>query len=368
MTDAFVDNVDNIEATSIVGIYSPTETEVVYSRFEQQGINPLKQYLKEIGRIPRLTDEQHIELARTVKRGVQAADAKEQISNGNIDMFLDNDLLSEMVAYIDNTISNGNKAHNELVEANLRLVVAAAKQYRNRGLDLLDLCQEGNIGLIQAVDKFNPDKGVKFITYATWWIRHNVKRAIANKGRPIRTPNYIASIKGTIYFAREVLSDDLGREPSPEEIFEFLGPKKVTFGNLLLVLSNMEERFVSLDAPRGSESDLTLEETIGDSRVGGTEGIAIDSLTEEEKKLALVAIMEEALDVRENQILALKFGLGTLGKELKNKEIGKLFDLSRQRIEQIVKRGLEKLLKKAGVLTVEELLERIKTSIQTDDS
>lgn len=258
--------------------------------------DPVRMYLKEIGKVPLLTADEEIDLAKRIEDGDEVA-------------------------------------KSELCEANLRLVVSIAKRYVGRGMLFLDLIQEGNLGLIKAVDKFDYRKGYKFSTYATWWIRQAITRSIADQARTIRIPvHMVETINKLIRISRQLLQS-LGREPTPEEIAEEMG---VTVEKVREIQKIAQEP-VSLETPIGEEEDSHLGDFIPDEEVPAPAEAAAFSMLKEQ--------LEEVLDTltdREQKVLKLRFGLND-GRSRTLEEVGKEFDVTRERIRQIEAKALRKL-------------------------
>ncbi|MBO7710058.1 MAG: RNA polymerase sigma factor RpoD [Lachnospiraceae bacterium] len=258
--------------------------------------DPVRMYLKEIGNVPLLTGDEEVELAKRVEAGDEEAKKK-------------------------------------LTEANLRLVVSIAKKYVGRGMPFLDLIQEGNMGLMKAVDKFDYKKGYKFSTYATWWIRQAITRGIADTGRTIRVPvHMVETINKTLRMTRTLLQE-LGREPTPEEVADRLG---VPVSRVREVLKISRDP-VSLDTPIGEEDDSHLGDFIEDDTVMSPADSAAFSMLREELATAL-----ESLTERERQVIKLRFGLED-GRARTLEEVGKEFNVTRERIRQIEAKALRKL-------------------------
>ena len=258
--------------------------------------DPVRMYLKEIGNVPLLTSEEEVELAKRVEAGDEEAKRK-------------------------------------LTEANLRLVVSIAKKYVGRGMPFLDLIQEGNMGLMKAVDKFDYTKGYKFSTYATWWIRQAITRGIADTGRTIRVPvHMVETINKTLRMTRTLLQE-LGREPTSEEVAERLGVPVARVREVLKISRDP----VSLDTPIGEEDDSHLGDFIEDETALSPADSAAFSMLKEELATAL-----ESLTERERQVVRLRFGLED-GRARTLEEVGKEFNVTRERIRQIEAKALRKL-------------------------
>ena len=258
--------------------------------------DPVKAYLKEIGRVPLLTMEQELELARAAQAG--DADARRKLS-----------------------------------EANLRLVVSVAKRYAGRGLPFLDLIQQGNLGLMKAAEKFEPDRGFKFSTYATWWIRQSITRAIADQGRTIRIPvHLVESINRVKKTAGELLRKN-GREPTAEEIAAQLEMEPARVRELLQLAQEPE----SLETPVGEEEDAHLEDFIQDEEAG----VPVDEAGRQLLRRELMNVLK-SLTPREERVIALRFGLED-GRARTLEELGKEFHVTRERVRQIEAKALRKL-------------------------
>jgi RNA polymerase primary sigma factor len=289
--------------------------------------DPVRMYLKEIGKVPLLTAEQEVILAKAIDEG-EAATAE-------IDKATDNGrkLTPTRLRELQRTERHGQLAKKKLIEANLRLVVSIAKRYVGRGMLFLDLIQEGNLGLIRAVEKFDYNKGFKFSTYATWWIRQAITRAIADQARTIRIPvHMVETINKLIRIQRQLLQD-LGREPTPEEIgreMEF-SPEKVR------EILKVSQEPVSLETPIGEEEDSHLGDFIEDSDAGVPVDAASFILLQEQLDSVLHTLSE-----REKKVIQLRFGL-TDGHPRTLEEVGREFGVTRERIRQIESKTLSKL-------------------------
>ena len=283
--DIILDDEDEVEIIDDVDVLEGVSTE-----------DPVRMYLKEIGNVPLLTTEQEVELAKRVEAGDE-------------------------------------EAKKQLTEANLRLVVSIAKKYVGRGMPFLDLIQEGNMGLMKAVDKFDYTKGYKFSTYATWWIRQAITRGIADTGRTIRVPvHMVETINKTLRMTRTLLQE-LGREPTPEEVAERLN---VSVSRVREVLKISRDP-VSLDTPIGEEEDSHLGDFIEDDSALSPADSAAFSMLRAELATAL-----ESLTDRERQVVKLRFGLED-GRARTLEEVGKEFNVTRERIRQIEAKALRKL-------------------------
>jgi RNA polymerase primary sigma factor len=280
-------------------------------------------YLKEIGRIPLLTAEQEVSLAKRMEAGWLA---RRRISQ-------DGQLSTDERSTLNATVRDGNAAKEHLIKANSRLVVSVAKKYVGRGVPFLDLIQEGNIGLIRAVKKFDYRRGYKFSTYATWWIRQAVTRAIADQGRTIRVPVHMYEQINRLARVSRQLVQELGRDPTVEEIAQELGvnPKKVER------IIKVSQRPLSLEMPVGEEDDSFLGDFIEDSDAPSPTDQASQQLLREQ-----IDDIFASLTPREVRILQLRFGLVD-GYSYTLEEVGKKFGVTRERIRQIEAQALGRL-------------------------
>ena len=296
--------------------------------------DPVRMYLKEIGKVPLVSAEEEIELAKNMEAG---AVAKEKIA---ILKSREENATEEELAEIKEEIKNlqkdldaGDEAKKRLAEANLRLVVSIAKRYVGRGMLFLDLIQEGNLGLIKAVEKFDYRKGYKFSTYATWWIRQAITRAIADQARTIRIPvHMVETINKLIRVSRQLLQE-LGREPSPEEIAAEMNMPVERVREILKI----SQEPVSLETPIGEEEDSHLGDFIQDDNVPVPADAAAFTLLKEQLEEVLGTLTE-----REQKVLTLRFGLED-GRARTLEEVGKEFNVTRERIRQIEAKALRKL-------------------------
>ena len=288
--------------------------------------DPVRMYLKEIGKVPLLNAEEEIELAKQMEEGVNAdqiledEEALAELSEEGIDRLKKDSALGAL-------------AKKRLAEANLRLVVSIAKRYVGRGMLFLDLIQEGNLGLIKAVEKFDYRKGYKFSTYATWWIRQAITRAIADQARTIRIPvHMVETINKLIRISRQLLQE-LGREPTPEEIAEEMDMPVERVREILKI----SQEPVSLETPIGEEEDSHLGDFIQDDNVPVPADAAAFTLLKEQLVEVLGTLTE-----REQKVLRLRFGLDD-GRARTLEEVGKEFHVTRERIRQIEAKALRKL-------------------------
>lgn len=292
-----------------------------------EGINiddHVKMYLKEIGKVNLLTPEEELSLAKRMADGETAKEQLEEIGEE-----IDEDTKKQ----IDLLIADGEKAKKSLAEANLRLVVSIAKRYVGRGMLFLDLIQEGNLGLIKAVDKFDYTKGYKFSTYATWWIRQAITRAIADQARTIRIPVHMVETINKLVRVSRQLVQELGREPTPEELAKELNMPV----DKVREISKISQEPVSLETPIGEEEDSHLGDFIPDEDAPAPSEAASFVLLKEQ----LGAVLE-TLSEREAKVLRLRFGLDD-GRARTLEEVGKEFDVTRERIRQIEAKALRKL-------------------------
>jgi RNA polymerase primary sigma factor len=286
-------------------------------------VDPVKDYLRKIGRVPLLSAEQEVELAKRIEAGLFAED---KLGSGeNLAPALRRDL--EIIR------GDGRLAKNELLEANLRLVVSLAKRYVGRGLFFLDLIQEGNLGLIRAAEKFDYTKGYKFSTYATWWIRQAISRAMADQSRTIRIPVHMVEVINKLVRAQRQLLQDLGREPTPDELAELLDltPERVT------QVQAYSREPMSLHTPLGRDGDGELGDLIEDSEAVAPEEAVTFALLREQLHSVLDTLTE-----REAGIVSMRFGL-TDGRPKTLDEIGKVYGVTRERIRQIESKTMSKL-------------------------
>jgi RNA polymerase primary sigma factor len=284
-------------------------------------------YFREMGQQQLLTAEEEVQLAKEIEAGRAAEDQLKQVDAGELE--LDMNIVDELVRVRE--VGDAARAH--LIRANTRLVVSIAKKYRGRGLQFLDLIQEGNVGLMKAVEKYDYLRGNRFSTYATWWIRQAVTRALANHGRTIRIPAHLGGRISKLYQVAQELEQEYGRQPTPEEIAESmeLPAERVRW------MLRTSRQPVHLERPVGDESDAELGDFIEDNEAPPpAEMVAQTMLTEE------IGVILDQLTPREARILRLRYGLQD-GESRTLKEVGEMFGLSRERIRQLEKEALRKL-------------------------
>lgn len=296
--------------------------------------DPVRMYLKEIGKVSLLSAEEEIELAKKMEAGAVAREKiailKKRVQDAGEEEAAE---CMEECQKLQKEVDEGDEAKKSLAEANLRLVVSIAKRYVGRGMLFLDLIQEGNLGLIKAVEKFDYRKGYKFSTYATWWIRQAITRAIADQARTIRIPvHMVETINKLIRVSRQLLQE-LGREPSPEEIAEEMNMPVERVREILKI----SQEPVSLETPIGEEEDSHLGDFIQDDNVPVPADAAAFTLLKEQLEEVLGTLTE-----REQKVLTLRFGLED-GRARTLEEVGKEFNVTRERIRQIEAKALRKL-------------------------
>jgi RNA polymerase primary sigma factor len=286
--------------------------------------DPVKDYLKQIGKVPLLNAEQEVELAKRIEAGLFA---EEKLAEGRRTLSTDRRIDLEWIA------EDGTRAKNHLLEANLRLVVSLAKRYTGRGMLFLDLIQEGNLGLIRAVEKFDYTKGYKFSTYATWWIRQAITRAMADQARTIRIPVHMVEVINKLARVQRQMLQDLGREPTPEELAVELDmtPEKV------IEVQKYGREPISLHTPLGEDGDSEFGDLIEDSEaIQPGEAVSFTLLQEQ-----LHSVLD-TLSEREAGVVSMRFGL-TDGQPKTLDEIGKVYGVTRERIRQIESKTMSKL-------------------------
>ncbi|WP_433268013.1 RNA polymerase sigma factor [Micromonospora vinacea] len=287
----------------------------------------VRAYLKQIGKVPLLNAEQEVELAKRIEAGLYAAERLRAADEG------EEKLVRDMVRDLGWISRDGERAKNHLLEANLRLVVSLAKRYTGRGMAFLDLIQEGNLGLIRAVEKFDYTKGYKFSTYATWWIRQAITRAMADQARTIRIPVHMVEVINKLGRIQRELLQDLGREPTPEELAKEMDitPEKV------LEIQQYAREPISLDQTIGDEGDSQLGDFIEDSEAV----VAVDAVSFSLLQDQLQQVLQ-TLSEREAGVVRLRFGL-TDGQPRTLDEIGQVYGVTRERIRQIESKTMSKL-------------------------
>ena len=310
--------------------------------------DPVHTYLKEIGRVPLLNAALEVEIAQAIETGNEAAakiaahELAEAGEGPEEDLLKGSDLSRNR-----RLVRRGQQAKDDLIEANLRLVVSIAKRYRNRGLAFLDLIQEGNLGLMRAVDKFDHTKGFKFSTYATWWIRQAITRAIADQARTIRIPVHMVETINKVVWAQRQLLQELGREPTIEEVSQ-----RVEFPiDRIREILRINQDTVSLEQPVGDEDDFNLSDLIEDRGAVVPDDAATRSLLDVAVREALGNLSE-----REQDVVRLRFGLDD-GKIRTLEEVGKEFGVTRERVRQIESKTLAKLRRPDAAHLLRDYLE-----------
>jgi RNA polymerase primary sigma factor len=300
------------------------------------GTDSVKTYLKEIGRVPLLTAEQEIELAKRIEAGLFAKERLE--TEPGIDRELRADL--EWIA------DDGERARRRMLEANLRLVVSIAKRYTGRGMLFLDLIQEGNLGLIRTIEKFDYRLGYKFSTYATWWIKQAITRAMADQARTIRIPVHMVELINKVARAQRRLQSDLGRDPTPDEIAADteLDPARVA------EVQSYGREPISLHTPLGEEGDSEFGDLIEDTEaVSPADAVSFTLLQQQLRSLL------DDLSEREAGVISMRYGL-TSGKPMTLDEIGRIYGVTRERIRQIEAKTMSKLRHPSRAMALRDYL------------
>nr|WP_242454514.1 RNA polymerase sigma factor [Bailinhaonella thermotolerans] len=300
--------------------------------------DPVKDYLKQIGKVPLLNAAQEVELAKRIEAGLFAQERLD--SEGD-------SLSPDLRAELEWVAEDGRRAKDHLLAANLRLVVSLAKRYTGRGMQLLDLIQEGNLGLIRTVEKFDYTKGFKFSTYATWWIKQAITRAMADQARTIRIPVHMVEVINKLARLQRQMLQDLGRDPTPEELAAELDmtPEKV------MEVQRYGREPISLQTPLGEEGDSVFGDLIEDSEaITPSEAVSFTLLQEQ-----LHGVLD-TLSEREAGVVSMRFGL-TDGQPRTLDEIGKVYGVTRERIRQIESKTMSKLRHPSRSLVLRDYLE-----------
>jgi RNA polymerase primary sigma factor len=291
--------------------------------------DPVRMYLREIGRVPLLVAAEEVALAKRIEAGLEASVQLAELDAEGRLASLDADEAARLQALAD----DGDDAKSSLIQANLRLVVSIAKRYVGRGMQLLDLIQEGNMGLMRAVEKFDYTKGFKFSTYATWWIRQAITRSIADQARTIRIPVHMVESINRVHRVQRALVQQLEREPTVEEVAEEVGmtPERVR------EIQRISLDLLSLDAPVGDEDDSYLADFIKDDGAEEPDDVATRQMLQNEVRNVL-----DELNEREKEVVIMRFGLDD-EQPRTLEEVGKQFGVTRERIRQIESKTLAKL-------------------------
>jgi RNA polymerase primary sigma factor len=322
--DAFERAVDLLRTRGIELTEDESEHDHGLSESDEVWVSdPVRMYLNEIGRYRLLTAQEEVELSMAFEAGLKAA----------VQLEKEGDLSEEDRAILVATGVKGEAAQTRLVESNLRLVVSIARRYVGRGMALLDLIQEGNLGLMRAVERFDYRRGFRFSTYATWWIRQSITRAIADQGRNIRMPIHIVDTINKLTRAQRELAQSYGREPTPEELSRELDLPV----DRLIELTRIAQDTISLETPVGEEEDSTLADFVEDLDAEVPADAATFRLLQENLALAL-----EGLNPREREVLIMRFGLAD-GRMRTLEEVGEHFKVTRERIRQLETKALAKL-------------------------
>ncbi len=317
----------------LVELAAVVESEIKVADFDDfvssshQADDPVKMYLRDIGQVELLTITQESEFARTVQEGIASKEKIEAFQKMN------KPISYEEMMKLQEKIEQGDQARDILIESNLRLVVSIAKRYLGRGLPLLDLIQEGNMGLIKAVYKFDPTKGFKFSTYATWWIRQSITRAIADQGRTIRIPVHMVETINKLMRITRKLTQEKHREPTPEEI---AAEMKISVEKVQQI-QKINQEPSSLDATVGEEEDTNLGDFIADTEIQNPLEFTQDQIYREEIEAVL-----QTLTPREEKVIRLRYGLDD-NRARTLEEVGKAFNVTRERIRQIEAKALRRL-------------------------
>jgi RNA polymerase primary sigma factor len=327
---------DEEKETETIGIDEIQETPEDLQPGEVKVNDSVRLYLREVGKKPLLKHDQEVEIAKKIEIGNKAEKELQELAKKKETKKLSKKD-EEKESDLKEKLSEGRSARDLLAESNLRLVVANAKKYMNRGMTFLDLIQEGNIGLMKAIDKYDYTKGFKFSTYATWWIRQAISRAIADQARTIRMPVHMVELMNKINHSRGVLTQELGRDPTPEEISTSIGgtisPEKIRD------IQRVAMEPVSFETPLGDDSDGCIGDFIEDKEDQSPEEFASMSLTRDK----LLEVLKD-LTEKEEKVIILRYGLGG-ERPMTLEEVGGRFGITRERVRQIESSAIKKMRK-----------------------
>jgi RNA polymerase primary sigma factor len=344
---AALDAIEEPKAAELATEDAPDEAELLEAGSVKRSVlkvedaetaDSIRLYLKEIGRVPLLSADEEVSLAQRLESGVEAQESLSE-TNGKVA----NAAKTELVGLV----SDGRAAKDHLIEANLRLVVSIAKRYSGRGLPFLDLIQEGNLGLIRAVEKFDWRRGFKFSTYATWWIRQAITRALADQSRTIRIPVHMVETMTRVAKVQRELAQQLGREPHFSELAKELDLPPERVSEILRIGLDP----VSLEAPVGLEDDSRLGDFIEDEGADQPMQAAVRSLLS-----SYIRELLDELEPRDREVIEMRYGLND-GQPRTLEEVGKTFKLTRERIRQIETRTLARLRHPTKIRKLEDLID-----------
>jgi RNA polymerase nonessential primary-like sigma factor len=348
-TEYLVDQVDQTDDPEI--LEEPLAEPAKKGKARKDSTDLVRLYLQEIGKVPLLGRDEEVELARKVQTYMGSLVVRQQLAK-SLGQAPSDEAFAEALgidlATLKHQLWTGKRSKEKMIEANLRLVVSVAKKYQNRGLELLDLVQEGTLGLERAVEKFDPTKGYRFSTYAYWWIRQGITRAIATQSRTIRLPVHVTEKLNRIKKAQRGLSQKLGRTATLSEVAQMVEMEMVEVRDLL----SRVPRSVSLDTKVGKEKDTELGDLLESEDITPEQYATQNALRQD--MVELLATLPQ----RERDVVSMRYGLGT-GQAYSLSEIGKILELSRERVRQIEARALQKLRQPKRRSLVADYLETV---------